>query len=127
MIIYVCDNDASNGTDIGYFEEVYDQTIQLIKETNNQCQIKLCTSCPRRDTRLSEVNVIIRSLAQYYHVSLIDQNRAFHDWNGNVIICYQDTDCIHLSSSGVKSLLGIINQEIAIVNHFQSVSSDSVK
>ena len=40
VIIYVGGNDASNGTDIEYFEEVYDQTIQFIKETNNQCQIK---------------------------------------------------------------------------------------
>ena len=85
VIIYVCDNDASNGTDFGYFEEVYDQTIQLIKETNNQCQIILCISCLRRDTRLSKVNVVILSLAQYHHVSFIDQNRAFHDWNGKLM------------------------------------------
>ena len=65
-------NDASNGTDIEYFEEVYDQTIQFIKETNNQCQIILCNSCPRRDTCISEVNDTIPSQAEYHNISLID-------------------------------------------------------
>ena len=96
VIIYVGGNNASNGNDIEYFEEVYDQTIQFIKETNNQCQIILCNSCPRGDTCISEVNDIIRSLAEYHHVSLIDQNRAFHDRNGTVITNYYDTDCNHL-------------------------------
>ena len=68
MIKYVGGNEASNGTDIEYFEEVYDQTIQFIKETNNQCQIILFNSCQRGDTCISKVNGIIRSLAEYHHV-----------------------------------------------------------
>ena len=64
-------NDASNGTDIEYFEEVYDQTIQFIKETNNQCQIILCNYV-MRDTCISEVNDTIPSQAEYHNISLID-------------------------------------------------------
>ena len=46
VIIYVGGNDASSGTDVEYFEEKFDQVIQHIKESNNQCKIVLCTSCP---------------------------------------------------------------------------------
>ena len=61
VIVYVGGNDASSGTDIEYFEEMFDQLIQYIKEANNQCRVILCNTCPRGDTSTSEVNDIIRT------------------------------------------------------------------
>lgn len=118
VIVYVGGNDASNGTDIEYFEEMFDQVIQHIKGANNQCKIILCTSCPRSDTSTSDVNDIIQTLAQHHNISFIDQNKAFHDRHGNIIAGYYDTDGIHLSPSGVKRLLGTINREVTIVDDF---------
>ena len=54
VILYVGGNDASNGTDVEYFEEKYDQVIQHIKESNKNCKIILCLSCPRGDTCTSK-------------------------------------------------------------------------
>ena len=47
VVLYVGGNDASSGSDIEYFKEMYDQMIQYVKESNNQCKIILCSSCPR--------------------------------------------------------------------------------
>ena len=118
VIIYVGGNDASSGTDVEYFEEKFDQVIQHIKESNNQCKIVLCTSCPRGDTCVSEVNNIIQSLTQDHGIGLIDQNKAFHNKHGNIITGYYESDSIHPSTSGVKRLVGTINQEVTIVNDF---------
>ena len=71
---------------------MYDQMMQYVKDTNNQCNIILCNSCPRGDTSTSEVNDIIKSHTQHYGISLIDQNKAFHDRDGNIITGYYDTD-----------------------------------
>ena len=50
VIIYVGGNDASNETDIEYFEERFDQLLQFIKESNSQCKILMSNSCSRGDT-----------------------------------------------------------------------------
>ena len=118
MIIYVGGNDASSGIDIEYFEEMFDQVIRHIKESNGRCKIHLCLTCPRGDMSTKEVNDIIQSLAQHYGIGLIDQDRAFHNKNGNIITGYYDSDNIHLSTSGVKRLLGTINEQVTIVSDF---------
>lgn len=118
VIIYVGGNDASNRTDIEYFEEMYDKLIQYIKEANSRCKILLCNSCPRGDTSTAELNEIIKSLASHHGARLIELNKAFHNRQGFIIKSYYGTDRIHLSSSGVKRLLGTINREVTIVNNF---------
>ena len=49
-------------TDIEYFEEKYEQLLQHIKSKNQTCEIHLCTSCPRGDTDLGDVNDDIHRL-----------------------------------------------------------------
>ena len=119
LMIYIGGNDASNGVDIESFEHAYGQLIQYIKDSNEQCKIIICNTCPRGDTSTSEVNDIIRTLAEHHGVCLIDQDRAFYNRHGKIIESYYDSDCIHLSASGTKRLLGTINKEIGIVNDFE--------
>ena len=119
LIIYIGGNDASNGVDIESFEHAYDQLIQYIKDSNEQCKIIICNTCPRGDKSTSEVNDIIRTLAEHHGVCLIDQDRAFYNRHGKIIESYYDSDCIHLTPSGTKRLLGTINKEIGIVNDFE--------
>ena len=38
VIIYIGGNDASSGSDMEYFEELYEQVIQHIKQSNDKCQ-----------------------------------------------------------------------------------------
>ncbi|MEW8546817.1 MAG: GDSL-type esterase/lipase family protein, partial [Candidatus Thiodiazotropha sp.] len=118
VILYVGGNDASSKTDIEYFEEKLDQVIQYIREANNQCIIILCNTCPRGDTSTIDINDVTQSLAQHHGICLIDLNKAFHDRHGNIIAGYYHTDSIHLSPSGVRRLLGTINQEVTIVSDF---------
>ena len=120
VILYVGGNDASSGTDVEYFEEIFDQLIQYIQDANNQCRIIICNTCPRGDTCTTDINDIARSLTQHHDLSLIDLNKAFHDRHGNIIVGYYQKDCIHLSPSGVKRLLGTINQEVTVVGDFEN-------
>ena len=118
--VYVGGNDASSGTDIEYFEELYDQVIQNLKEINSSCKIYLCNASPRGDTDVSDVNKVIHRLCQQHNITMVEVNKEFYNSQGLIIGCYNDDDSIHLSVSGVKRLLGIINKEINIVENFES-------
>ena len=118
IIIYVGGNDAASKSDPELFEVKYDQLIQHIKDVNDQCQIFLCNSCPRGDCSTSEVNDLIKSLAEEYQITMIDVNKSFCDSRKKIIDRYYSKDCIHLSNSGVKRLLGTINTEISVVHDF---------
>ena len=120
IIIYVGGNDASSGTDIEYFEELYDQVIQNIKQVNSTCQIYLCNAAPRGDTDTTDVNLVIDRLCQEHNITLLDINKAFYDKQGRVIERYYGDDLIHLSASGVKRLLGEVDKQINIVENFEN-------
>ncbi|MEW8544960.1 MAG: GDSL-type esterase/lipase family protein, partial [Candidatus Thiodiazotropha sp.] len=116
-IIYVGGNNASNRTDIEYFQEKYEQLLLHIKQ-NSQCKILLVNSCPRGDTDISEVNEVIRGLSEDHEVELVDVNDAFFNKKGELIRRYYSWDSIHLSDSGVKRLVGTINNRVNIVQDF---------
>ena len=79
IIKYVGGNDASSKSDPELFEVKYDQLIQHIKAVNDQCQIYLCNSCPSGDCSTTEVNDLIKSLAEEYKIRMIDVNKTFCD------------------------------------------------
>jgi prefoldin subunit 5 len=118
IIIYSGGNDASRRTDPELFEERYSQLIEHIKKENPDCEISLCTVCPREDTNVEEYNKLIVDIANYYNVKCIDVYRAFLDRNGEFISRYFGFDGIHLSQSGVKRLLGTVDQHVSIVRDF---------
>lgn len=119
VVIYIGGNDASSGSDPEFFEEIYDQVIQHIKLTNRECNIITCNICPRGDTSTADMNEVIKQISEQHSTTFIDLDRAFHDSHGKVIERYFVTDCIHLSSSGIKPLLGAINNEIQVVQDFE--------
>ncbi|MEW8546067.1 MAG: GDSL-type esterase/lipase family protein, partial [Candidatus Thiodiazotropha sp.] len=125
VIIFVGGNDASNGTDIEYFEELYEQVILNLKQVNDTCQIYLCNMSPRSDTDITEVNQVIHRLCQDHNLTMVDINSAFYDKRGRLIERYYSDDLIHLSTSGVKRLLGEIDKEINIVENFDNCSFKS--
>ena len=118
VVIYIGGNDASSGSDPELFEEIYDQVVQHIMLVNSECKIILCNVIPRGDTSAADMNEIIKQLSEQHGTTLIDLDRAFHDSHGKVIERYFVVDCIHLSSSGIKRLLGAINKEIKVVKDF---------
>ena len=79
IIMYVGGNDVSSKSDPELFEVKYDQLIQHIKDLNDQCQIYLCNNCPRGDCSTTEVNDLIKSIAEVYQITMIDINKAFCD------------------------------------------------
>ena len=116
-VIYVGGNDASSGTDIKQFEDLYSQLLTHIQR-KSECKIILVNSCPRKDADTSAVNAAIRSLSSSYGTELVDAYMYFHDKNNTLISKYLSKDSIHLSASGVRRLLGMINVQLGIVHDF---------
>ena len=125
VILFVGGNDASSGTDIEYFEELYEQVILNIKKANNTCRVYLCNMSPRSDTDVSEVNQAIHRLCQEHNLTMVDINKSFYDRQGRIIGRYYGDALIHLSISGVKRLLGEINKEFDFVENFENCSFKS--
>lgn len=119
-ILYVGGNNASNRTEIEYFEEKYDQLISYIKEKNKECKILLVNCCPRGDTDISPINDAICHLADEHKIEIVDAHKAFFNKKGELIQKYYCADKIHFSDSGVKRLVGTISNHLDIVDNYSN-------
>lgn len=120
IVVYVGGNDAANNSDMEYFEEKCDQFMRSIKNKNAECEIFMCTSCPRGDTEVEDVNDVIIRLSGIHGANCVDANLAFYDKSHNLRPhFYKPRDNIHLSRSGVKRVLGTINEHTPIVDNFE--------
>ena len=120
IVIYVGGNDSSNSSDNEYFEEKYEQLLQHIKSITPSCKIHLCTSCPRGDTDVEETNDVIKRLCEEHEVKCIDTNSGFYDKHSQLRThFYKPRDNIHLSRSGIKQVLGLINETLCVVENFE--------
>lgn len=122
IILYIGGNDAASHKDIEYIEEQYDQLLTLLKSSNPKIRIILSKIAPRGDADVSILNDIIERLCLHHRVEFVDAFRAFHDTNGMVCPRYiSPQDTVHPSSSGIKRILGTINNKLTIVHDFDSV------
>lgn len=120
IVVYVGGNDTSRNTNLEYFEEKYDQLITSVKSKNSSCQLFLCTSCPRGDTEVMDINEVIMRLCETNKLTCIDTNSAFYDRKDQLRDhFYKPRDNIHLSRSGIKRLLGTIDQHLGVVDNFE--------
>ena len=104
VIISVGGNNASNGSNIEYVEEKYDQLFQYIKKANSAVNIILCTASPRKNCLVTELNDI-KSLSEEHRTKLVDMENYFCD-DGNPVFRYYRKDKIHLSKSGNAPAVG---------------------
>ena len=122
VLIYVGGNDVSNGSNVEYIEDKYDQLLQYIKNENGDINIVICTICPRRDADVTELNDIIKALSNEYCAKLVEMEDYFCK-DGNPVIRYYDTDQIHLSKSGTRRLLDRIEKSVEgliLVDNYES-------
>ena len=123
IIVYVGGNNVSNGSNIEYVEEKYDQLLQYIKTANSALNIILCTVAPRKDCLVTELNEIIRSLSEEHGTKLVEMENYFCDSDGNPVFRYYGRDKIHLSLSGIRRLLDSIEKSVAntiLVDNFEA-------
>lgn len=122
VIISVGGNDISNGTNVEYVEEKYDQLILYIKNINQDCKVVICTACPRQDCNVSELNGILTSLSEEYNTNLVDMEKYFCDQNEIPTLRYYGKDKIHLSKPGIRRLLDAIEKScdgLVLVENFE--------
>lgn len=122
-IIYIGGNNVSNGSNIEYVEEKYDQLLQFIKTTNSALNIILCTVSPRKDCLVTELNEIIKSLSEEHGTKLVEMENYFCDSVGNPVLRYYGKDKIHLSMSGIRRLLDSIEKSVdnlSLVENFEA-------
>lgn len=122
LVVYVGGNDSSRKSDLDleYFEEKYQQLITFVKNSNSSCKLFLCTSCPRGDTDVTDINEVIMRLCRSNKLTCIDTNADFYDKKNQLKHhFYKPRDSIHLSRSGTKRLLGTIDHHLCIVENFE--------
>lgn len=119
ILIYIGGNDISGNADHDLLEEQYDQLIAMIKSRNPNIKVILSKLAPRGDVDVTAVNMIIERLTLHHGIEYVDNFRSFYDRNGQLIMRFFNfTDHIHPSNSGIKRILGTINEVIHIVYDF---------
>ena len=121
IIISVGGNDISNGSNLEYVEEKYDQLLRQIQAGNPDCQKVICTICPRQDCNTTEMNGLLRLLSIEHGATLVEMEKHFCGLDGNPTLRYYGKDNIHLSKSGVRRFLDAIEktyENLKLVNNF---------
>ena len=123
VFVYVGGNDIANETDLELIEETYDQLIVQLKASNPTIRVLVSKVAPRGDTDVSPLNAIIERIASHHDIDAVDIFRAFHDQNGLLCTRYFNShDSIHPSPSGIKRILGTLNQKVSVVHDFNIVA-----
>ena len=123
VVLYVGGNNATNSQGMNetyeYYEERLDQLISYIKTENAECDIFICNMCPRSDKNVSTINTIILRQCETHSVIHIDAYRGFFSKRNQLRQhFFKPWDNVHLSRAGTRRLLGIINEQIEIVEDF---------
>ena len=123
FIIYVGGNDLTYTSDYGRIEEYYEQLITTIRSKNTGAYILLNKLAPRGDVDVTIINHMIERISLRFNVDYVDNYRAFFDRQGSQIMRYfERKDQIHPSNTGIKRLLGTINDKVKIVDDFTKVT-----
>ncbi|MEW8548506.1 MAG: hypothetical protein AB2693_33815, partial [Candidatus Thiodiazotropha sp.] len=71
----------------------YDQLLLQIKAGNPDCQIVICTICPRQDCNATEMNGLLKLLSIEYGATLVEMDRYFCSQDGRIIFICQNREC----------------------------------
>ena len=120
VVLFVGGNDSSNGTDMKLFEDKYDELVSLVKTSNPDCHLYICSIALRADTNVTPYNACIRRVADHWanhRVTLINESaKFFFGRDGTPLTRYYGPDEIHLSNSGIKRLLHAMNSHIHVID-----------
>ena len=107
-------NDAANGKSPEWMEDKFDELISLIKCSNKDCRVILCSLAPCGDVEVTLVNQCIIKLANQWknqHVKLSSECYNVFFKGEQLTHRYFNQDGIHLSCSRTKRLLDAINRK----------------
>ena len=105
IVLYIGGNNASEGTDLELFEELYDQLLNYIHKQNQSCQVVLSEMAPRGDCDVLDINEVIQRLASEWKCDIVYNYMSFLDDEGQVMQhLFGKIDKIHLSTKGVEKL-----------------------
>ena len=120
IIIYCGGNDAVKSDSPSSFRKDYETLIEYIQSKNPDCEMFLCGSSPRGDVDVTGFNTVIKTIAESQSYKFVNLYDAFYDSNEQLRTkFYGLRDWIHLSTSGIRRLLGTIHQLIPIVEDFR--------
>ena len=106
------------------FQDKDNELISFIKNANVSCTVYLGKILPRGDVDVTEFNRSIQRVEENWaknHVQYIDDTHNLFVWrNGLPWKHYNTNDGVHLSNSGVKTLLDAIYRHVHIAKDFQS-------
>ena len=79
VILYISGNDAANGKNPEWIEEKFEELINLIKYSNNDCRVILYLLAPRGDVDVTRVNQSITKLANKWNNRSVEVSSECYD------------------------------------------------
>ena len=114
VILYISGNDAANGKSPEWIKEKFDELINLIKSSNNDCRVILCLLTPRGDVDVRRVNQSITKLANKWNNRSVEVSSERYEVffkGGQFTDRYFNQDGVHLSCSETKRLLDAMSRK----------------
>ena len=123
VIVYIGGNNMSDGMQIQEIHEEYAKLICVLKE--KECNVHLCTVCPRQDTEVIPLNDVIKQLSTCYGVNYVDCYSPFIYGDGQPVRQNFSKDLIHLSQKGTSALLRAIHKHLPVLRLNRSLNQQS--
>lgn len=122
VVLYVGGNDVADGEDV---LTIYRKMKSLIRNMPRDCEIYICSLCPRADVDVTAVNDTLHQLSEDMNIKVIEVYSAFTFGNGQTVYNYYLRDNTHLSQRGTSSLLRTINHVVMIMTNMRGNSGES--
>ena len=106
------------------FYAKFNNLIKSVKQKKHNSKVFLCSATPPPppgDTDVTGINTVILQLCQENNLSCIDWNAYFFYDERKTEVKYHfytPRDSVHLSRSGIRRLLGAINEHVTVVENF---------
>lgn len=113
-MLYVGGNDVANGKDV---MTVYSEMKSLVKIVQKECQVQICSLCPRADVDVTAVSDALLQLCEDMNINLIRVHSACTFGNGETVRNYFLQDNIHLSHLDTNNFLKTINHQVTIITN----------
>ena len=101
------------GSDYNNFDEAYALGLYTMRQKYPNAEIYCMTylynhSGEHQPVRINQANRVVKAIANYLGVTVVDQSGEFSAITGDNVHCYgtinSDLDCIHLSATGHKKM-----------------------
>ena len=127
IVVYVGGNDFASRCHPDMVEEEFRKLESVVQRANENCNLYICTVCPRRDVDVTDLNRIIKAVCDTTSAATIDCHSAFVYGDGNTASHFFHRDGIHLAPRGSSKMVGLINRTVNIIKRRPDTEADMMQ